>query len=298
MLSKVLGSQRWNNMMTLKLSFAENPNPDDVQVLTNGIKAYAKQERGFESLDFFACFIRDADNAIVGGCSGGTLYGGLHIDNLWVSEPIRHQRWGTKLMHAALKYGQEKNCAFATVNTMDWEAIEFYKKLGFKLEFEQHGFQKNSVFYFLRKEFKQSANCVEVNDALVSCFTKNLKSPPPQSLVREAISKNNAPHFKWGQDCDGWWLKNHGHFTVIYETMPAGSCEIKHYHADTEQFFYCLQGQLAIEFESYEQILQEHEGLSIKPGISHKAKNISKSPVCFLVVSSPNSHQDRINLES
>ncbi|WBA03181.1 Cupin domain protein [Legionella pneumophila] len=80
--------------------------------------------------------------------------------------------------------------------------------------------------------------------------------------------------------------------------MPAGSCEIKHYHADTEQFFYCLQGQLVIEFESYEQILQEHEGLSIKPGISHKAKNITKSPVCFLVVSSPNSHQDRINLES
>ncbi|AHE65828.1 acetyltransferase [Legionella oakridgensis ATCC 33761 = DSM 21215] len=134
--------------MTFKLSFLENPDPDDVQILTNGIKAYAKQQRSFDSLDFFACFIRDADNSIVGGCSGGTLYGGLHIDNLWVSEQIRHQGWGTKLMQAALKYGSEKGCAFATVNTMDWEAIEFYKKLGFKLEFERHGFQKNSVFIF------------------------------------------------------------------------------------------------------------------------------------------------------
>lgn len=150
--------------MTLRLSFTENPDPDDVQVLTSGIKAYAKQEKGFESLDFFACFIHDSDNTIVGGCSGGTLYGGLHIDNLWVSERIRHKGWGTKLMHSALKYGQKKGCAFATVNTMDWEAIEFYQKLGFKLEFERHGFQKNSVFYFLRKEFQESANTSVYNE--------------------------------------------------------------------------------------------------------------------------------------
>ncbi|HAT8893443.1 TPA: GNAT family N-acetyltransferase [Legionella pneumophila] len=284
--------------MTLKLTFAENPNPDDVHVLTNGIKSYAKQERGFESLDFFACFIRDADNKIVGGCSGGTLYGGLHIDNLWVSEQIRHQGWGTKLMHAALKYGQEKSCAFATVNTMDWEAIEFYKKLGFKLEFERHGFQKNSVFYFLRKELQESAISVPGNDDLVSCFAKNLKSPVPESVVRsEALSKNNAPHFKWGQGCDGWWLKKDGQFTVIYETMPAGSCEMKHYHKKTEQFFYCLQGRLVIEFEDYEQLLQEHEGINIKAGISHKVKNSSENSVCFLVVSSPHLPEDRVNLE-
>lgn len=141
--------------MTLKLSFLENPNPDDVQILTNGIKEYAKQQRGFESLDFFACFIRDADNSIIGGCSGGTLYGGLHIDNLWVSESIRHQGWGTKLMQAALRYGNEKDCAFATVNTMDWEAIEFYKKLGFELEFERHGFQKTLYSIFCGKNFRQ-----------------------------------------------------------------------------------------------------------------------------------------------
>ncbi|HAT1867341.1 TPA: GNAT family N-acetyltransferase [Legionella pneumophila] len=280
--------------MTLKLSFSENPDPDDVQVLTNGIKSYAKQKKGFESLDFFACFIRDADNTIVGGCSGGTLYGGLHIDNLWVSERIRHKGWGTKLMHSALNYGKEKACAFATVNTMDWEAIEFYKKLGFKLEFERHGFQKNSVFYFLRKEFQESANSTPV-DNLVSRFTKNLKSPDPEFVDRkETLSKNNAPHFKWGHGCDGWWLKKDGQFTVIYETMPASSCEMKHYHRETEQFFYCLQGQLVIEFEDYELILQEHEGLSIKPRISHKAKNMAESPVCFLVVSSPNSPQDRV----
>ncbi|HHD4620685.1 TPA: GNAT family N-acetyltransferase, partial [Legionella pneumophila] len=262
--------------MTLKLSFLENPNPDDVQILTNGIKAYAKQARGFESLDFFACFIRDADNSIVGGCSGGTLYGGLHVDNLWVSESIRHQGWGTKLMQEALKYGNEKGCAFATVNTMDWEAIEFYKKLGFELEFERHGFQKNSIFYFLRKEFQGTRDIGLLNDDSVSDLSQNLKSSISESVVREeVVSISNAPHFKWGQNCDAWWLKNDGQFNVLYETMPSGSFEVKHYHQETEQFFYCLQGQLVIEFEDYEQVLQEQEGISIKAGITHKVKNSS-----------------------
>ncbi|CZL18889.1 TPA: GNAT family N-acetyltransferase [Legionella pneumophila] len=280
--------------MALKLSFLENPNPDDVQILTNGIKEYAKQQRGFESLDFFACFIRDADNSIIGGCSGGTLYGGLHIDNLWVSEPIRHQGWGTKLMQAALRYGNEKGCAFATVNTMDWEAIEFYKKLGFELEFERHGFQKNSIFYFLRKEFQAKREIGLLNGDSVSSLSQKPKLP----VREEVVSINNAPYFKWGQGSDGWWLKNDGQFSVIYETMPAGSCEVKHYHQETEQFFYCLQGQLVIEFENDEQVLQEQEGINIKAGAIHKVKNSSGNLVSFLVISSPNLIGDRVNLES
>ncbi|WP_238551279.1 cupin domain-containing protein [Legionella oakridgensis] len=100
-------------------------------------------------------------------------------------------------------------------------------------------------------------------------------------MRKEPVSLNNAPHFKWGQSCDGWWLKNDGQFTVIYETMPAGSCEIKHYHQETEQFFYCLQGKLIIELESYAQVLQEQEGISIKAGVAHKVKTASKIRFLF-----------------
>lgn len=246
-----------------------------------------------------SCFIRDADNSIIGGCSGGTLYGGLHIDNLWVSESIRHQGWGTKLMQAALRYGNEKDCAFATVNTMDWEAIEFYKKLGFELEFERHGFQKNSIFYFLRKEFQATREIGLLNGDSVSSLSQKPILPVSESaVIEEVVSINNAPHFKWGQNCDAWWLKNDGQFNVLYETMPSGSFEVKHYHQETEQFFYCLQGQLVIEFEDYEQMLQEQEGISIKAGITHKVKNSSGNLVSFLVISSPNLSGDRVNLES
>lgn len=150
--------------MTFKLSFEENPNQEDIQVLIHGITDYAKQQRGFDALDFFAFFIRDENNTIVGGCNGGTLYGGLHIDSLWVSDVIRNRGWGTELVNAALTYGKEKNCNFATVNTMDWEALGFYQKLGFKIEFQRTGFHKNAVFYFLRKEFVKAVPGISESD--------------------------------------------------------------------------------------------------------------------------------------
>lgn len=141
--------------MTYQLSFESNPNQEDIQVLGNAIMKQATQKKGFNPLDFFAFFIRDADSTIMGGCNGYALYGCLYIDQLWVSDLLQKQKqgWGAALIEAALQYGKENDCTFATVNTFDWEALGFYQNLGFKIEFERHGFRKDSVFYFLRKNF-------------------------------------------------------------------------------------------------------------------------------------------------
>lgn len=140
--------------MTYKIVYEKNPHADDIQVLGDGTIEYAIQQRGHKPMEFFAFFIRDANNKILGGCNGCNLYGCLYIDQLWVTESLRGQGYGIKLMQAAEKFGQEQGCGFATVNTFDWEALDFYKKQGFQVEFERHGFNKGSVFYFLRKELK------------------------------------------------------------------------------------------------------------------------------------------------
>jgi ribosomal protein S18 acetylase RimI-like enzyme len=71
---------------------------------------------------------------------------------LWISEEVRHQGWGRKLMEEAEKLGKERKCSFATVNTMDWEALTFYQKLGYTIEFIREGFEHHSIMYFLRKQ--------------------------------------------------------------------------------------------------------------------------------------------------
>lgn len=54
-------------------------------------------------------------------------------------------------MQLAEAHAKEMNARFIAVNTMNFEAPEFYKKLGYFVELERHGFDKESIFYFLRK---------------------------------------------------------------------------------------------------------------------------------------------------
>lgn len=138
--------------MTYTLQFEEQPKAEDIQLLSTGIMDYAAMQRGHDRLQFFAFFIRDEHQTIVGGCNGCNLYGCLYVDQLWVHPLLRGKNYGTQLMQSAEQWGQEQGCTFATVNTMDWEARGFYERLGFTVEFERRGFHKDSRFYFLRKE--------------------------------------------------------------------------------------------------------------------------------------------------
>lgn len=138
--------------MNYQISYEPNPKSEDIQLLNDGISVHAKQKKEMKPLNFFAFFIRDENEKIMGGCNTCNLYGCLYIDQLWLEESLRGKGYGKQLMQKAEKLAKENGCHFMTVNTFDWEALDFYKKLGFYVEFERKGFDKNSIFYFLRKD--------------------------------------------------------------------------------------------------------------------------------------------------
>lgn len=118
-----------------------------------------------------------------------------------------------------------------------------------------------------------------------------------QSVENKCVSTKTAPHFLWGECCDGWWLKKGGSFTVIEEMMPKGTSEIRHFHHRTEQFFYILEGALILELDGVEHPLKEGDSIVVSPCVLHRVFNKSPQSVRFLVVSCPDSREDRIDLE-
>lgn len=138
--------------MTYHIHYEKNPLSKDTDILAKGIADNAKQH-GLSPIEPFAFFIRDESNIIKGGCNGNVGYNWLYIDQLWVEKALRGRGYGIKLMQAAEKLALEKQCLYAAVNTASWEALAFYKKLGYRIELERHGLPKNSTFYFLRKDF-------------------------------------------------------------------------------------------------------------------------------------------------
>jgi ribosomal protein S18 acetylase RimI-like enzyme len=142
--------------MHYTITYEADPNPNDIQFLNDGITAEHKRKKEMKPLDFFAYFIRDDQGLIVGGCAGDNMYGGLFVGQLWVTENLRGKGYGTKLMSLAEELARKSQCQFISVNTFDWEALDFYKKLGFYVEFARHGYDKKSVFNFLRKDLGTS----------------------------------------------------------------------------------------------------------------------------------------------
>ncbi|MGO4699780.1 cupin domain-containing protein [Dyella sp. 2RAB6] len=109
----------------------------------------------------------------------------------------------------------------------------------------------------------------------------------------KAVSTANAPHYTWGQQCDGWHLLQGFDLSVIEERMPPGAVEERHRHVRSRQFFYVLEGEAVLELEGVAHRLAAREGLHVPPGAAHQMRNETGGELRFIVVSSPKSHGDR-----
>jgi mannose-6-phosphate isomerase-like protein (cupin superfamily) len=109
-------------------------------------------------------------------------------------------------------------------------------------------------------------------------------------------NRGNAEHYVWGEGCDGWRLLNRADLSVIHERIPPGLGEVLHYHNLARQVFYVLQGQLEIDFEGEKVLLAHGDSLEIPPTQHHSVSNAADKDVHFLVISSPSTANDRINI--
>ena len=73
----------------------------------------------------------DADGQIVGGILGGTYWGWMYVDILWVDENHRRKGIGSKLLQKAESEAIRRGCHHVHLDTMSWQAPEFYQKHGY-----------------------------------------------------------------------------------------------------------------------------------------------------------------------
>ena len=129
---------------------------------------------------------------------------------------------------------------------------------------------------------------------LVEAGPEQKNSRQPRSAT-VPVSRENAEHFRWGVDCDGWHLVRDKQLAVIEEFMPPGAAEIRHHHEHAQQFFYILTGEVLMEVNGENMLIPAGSGVRIMPGTRHQIRNPSSSPVRFLVISQPPSRGDRID---
>ena len=105
---------------------------------------------GFKK-DYISFEIREGNGNLMGACTVRLFFGNLHIKTLIIKKKYRGQWLGTQLINHALQYAKEKDCRFVFIETMSFQAPEFYKKLGFEVELKRDGYTGGTSFYYLKK---------------------------------------------------------------------------------------------------------------------------------------------------
>jgi hypothetical protein len=91
---------------------------------------------------------------IVGGLVGRTnqIPEWLEVSIIWVAEDKRRQGVGRRLMHLAEAEAIKRSCRYARLATSDYQAPDFYRKVGYKLYGQLENCPRGETVYYFYKE--------------------------------------------------------------------------------------------------------------------------------------------------
>jgi GNAT superfamily N-acetyltransferase len=121
------------NSLSENLVVEADPSPDDIRRLEDSIYDFNVQVTGISDGKLFGLFLRDADGVAIGGAHGWTWARTCYVCNLFVPAHMRDQGHGTRLMHAVEAEARSRGCEDILLRTLDFQAPEFYLRLGFKI---------------------------------------------------------------------------------------------------------------------------------------------------------------------
>jgi ribosomal protein S18 acetylase RimI-like enzyme len=110
-----------------------NPKEEEINFVNKSLEEYNNTIVGPDSHKLLNIVEYNDKKEIIAGLLGGTYWGWLYINILWVDENYRHQGLGKKLIGEAEKIAKDRKCSFAHVDTMSFQAPKFYKKLHYKI---------------------------------------------------------------------------------------------------------------------------------------------------------------------
>jgi len=135
-------------------AIAEESLDKDLQrKIYEGFSEHARTAVGSDGNMEDITFTARRDDNLLGAVHGKTFWGALHIKYLYVAPDVRGKGIGKALMNRVFEKGIKMGCRFAFVETMNFQAVDFYKFLGFEEDFVRTGYDKGTTFHYLKKDF-------------------------------------------------------------------------------------------------------------------------------------------------
>ena len=109
------------------------PDPADLRRLEALLYAFNVEATGIDDGEPFAFLLRDEAGAVSGGAVGWTWGGNCYLNHLVVPARLRGRGLGTRLMGSVEDLARARACGQFVVETHDFQAPAFYRRLGFRI---------------------------------------------------------------------------------------------------------------------------------------------------------------------
>lgn len=109
------------------------PNEKEIQYVKDSLYQFNKEFVGDDGHAPLNIVEYDDDGTVIGGIAGGTYWGWMYVDILWVHENHRKKGIGSMLLKEAESEAVKRGCHHVHLDTMSWQAPEFYKKHGYEV---------------------------------------------------------------------------------------------------------------------------------------------------------------------
>jgi GNAT superfamily N-acetyltransferase len=107
--------------------------PEDLRVLENGLYEFSRDATGIEDGKLLCLFLRNGEGITVGGAYGWTWGEACYIRYLFLPKDRRGHGEGRRLMRAFENEARARGCRQIVLETHDFQAPGFYRRLGFAM---------------------------------------------------------------------------------------------------------------------------------------------------------------------
>jgi len=118
---------------TFDIDVQTDVNPSDVNTIVKALTEFNASQAGGDTPHYLVITVRDGSRNVVGGLVGATYLGWLQIQAVWMSDALRGQGYGTRLMRRAEAVARERGCPRVFLETLSFQALPFYEKLGYQV---------------------------------------------------------------------------------------------------------------------------------------------------------------------
>ena len=135
----------------IEVEYKENLDEGIYEIIDEEFNKFATKNGIVCNYKSFA-FVAKEESKIIGIITGNSYYKEVHISDLIVLEQYRNKHIGSKLMETVENYYKNKGYENINLTTYGFQALEFYKKCGFKVEFirKSKGNSKLNKYYLVK----------------------------------------------------------------------------------------------------------------------------------------------------